>query len=80
MKKKVFLPILFVAVLLSATTGFLAGQRHQITPEQEAHIHQWGQWGDPDPDENNSKNAQFIQFRRCTNCGLAEFRVVLEGK
>jgi hypothetical protein len=45
-----------------------------------SHEHQWGMWGDPDPDENNGKNAQFIQFRNCTNCGLAEFRVVLEVK
>lgn len=80
MKKKVFLPLLLVAILVSVGTGFLAGQRHLVTPDTEAHTHQWSQWGDPDPDDNNGKNAQFIQFRHCTNCGVAEFRVVLEAK
>jgi len=79
MKKKVFLPLLAALILVVGGTALLAVHVHPANPEV-VHTHEWGQWGDPDPDENNGKNAQFIQFRRCTNCGLAQFRVVLEVK
>lgn len=58
-------------------SGFMCGRRYDSTHPTVTHEHKWTDWGDPSADQN-SRDRQYIQFRHCTNCGVAQFRVVQE--
>lgn len=58
--------------------GVSYGQRHLSLEKAPLHEHVWSQWADPTASPDTSHGIDFIQFRHCTNCGMAEFRPVLK--
>ena len=71
--------IMFGPLLLAAwTTGYLTGTQHR-TIKTPVHEHQWGPW-QPPQSTDSKYDLNFIQFRQCTNCGLAEKRLVSEAR
>lgn len=75
---------LLVAVFVAGTIGggLYFKKNHPSQPEAPVHEHQWGKWQEPeDPEPDSTAQAvKYVQFRSCTNCGVAEFRVVQESK
>ena len=68
----------YIAVAVTAlgllSLGYGLGRGYESWSGAERHTHQWSEWEKPSagPDATTA----WVQFRYCTNCGLAEYRAV----
>lgn len=83
MKQKIALAIA-AALILAASMfagGYATGLKHREA-EAVSHEHGWTQWEAPvaGKDSPTDHLPGYVQFRRCTNCGMAEIRSVVPSK